>query len=82
MATPDTPKKEKSRAGKAAKDDLTKISGVGPALEAKLNAAGITTYVQIAGLKKADAVVLDEQIGARGRIVRDNWVKQAKALLK
>lgn len=64
-----------------APDDLTLIAGVGPALEKKLNAAGITTFAQIAALKKADITALDETIGARGRIIRDEWVKQAKVLM-
>jgi predicted flap endonuclease-1-like 5' DNA nuclease len=63
-------------------DDLTKITGVGPALLKKLAAEGITTYAQIAAFTKAEIAALDEKIGARGRIVRDNWVKQAKALKK
>ncbi|MCL4150450.1 UNVERIFIED_CONTAM: hypothetical protein GTU68_042852, partial [Idotea baltica] len=42
----DAPKAEKAKDGK---DDLKKISGVGPVLEKKLNALGITTYEQIIG---------------------------------
>ncbi len=77
------PKAKKAvKAVAAAKDDLTAITGVGPALEKKLNAAGVTSYAQIAGLKKADIAALDEKIAARGRITRDEWVKQAKALTK
>ena len=63
-------------------DDLSKITGVGPAMVKKLHAAGITTYAQIAVLKKAEAEALDAEIGARGRVIRDGWVKQAKALNK
>lgn len=70
------------KTAKAAKDDLTAITGVGPALEKKLNAAGVTSFAQIASLKKADIAALDEKIGARGRITRDQWVKQARALMK
>ena len=69
-------------AAPAAADDLSQITGVGPAMVKKLNAAGITGFAQIAGLKKADAEALDAKIGARGRVLRDGWVKQAKALLK
>lgn len=61
-------------------DDLSRISGVGPAMVRKLAAEGITTYAQIAALTKADVVALDDRIGTRGRFIRDNWVKQAKAL--
>jgi len=76
----DTKVKAKAKATFA--DDLSKITGVGPALVKKLAAEGITTYAQIAALKKADIDALDEKIGARGRITRNAWVKQAKALMK
>nr|WP_321440960.1 phasin family protein [uncultured Hyphomonas sp.] len=65
-----------------ASDDLSQITGVGPAMVKKLNAAGIYSFAQLATLKKAEAEKLDEQIGARGRVTRDEWVKQAKALAK
>lgn len=63
-------------------DDLKKISGVGPVLEAKLNALGIYHFDQIAGLKKADIAWVDDQLNFKGRIDRDGWVAQAKALMK
>ncbi|KDA02007.1 MAG: phasin family protein [Hyphomonas oceanitis] len=63
-------------------DDLSKITGVGPALLKKLAKEGITSFAQIAALTKAEVAALDEKISARGRITRDNWVKQAKALKK
>lgn len=63
-------------------DDLKLISGVGPVLEGKLNALGITTYAQVAKFKKADIARVDEVLNFRGRIERDEWVKQAKALAK
>jgi poly(hydroxyalkanoate) granule-associated protein len=65
-----------------ASDDLSQITGVGPAMVKKLNAAGICSFAQLAALKKAEAEKLDEQIGARGRVTRDEWVKQAKVLAK
>lgn len=63
-------------------DDLSLITGVGPATVKKLNDAGIYSFAQLAALKKADAEALDAKIGARGRLVRDEWVKQAKTLAK
>jgi predicted flap endonuclease-1-like 5' DNA nuclease len=72
----------KAKAKTAAADDLSKITGVGPAMVKKLAAEGITTYAQIAALKKAEIAALDDKIVARGRITRNNWVKQAKALMK
>ncbi|WP_323015850.1 NADH-quinone oxidoreductase subunit NuoE, partial [Devosia sp.] len=65
-----------------AADDLKLISGVGPVLEGRLNALGITRFDQIAKFKKADIVRVDEVLNFRGRIERDEWIKQAKALAK
>lgn len=63
-------------------DDLKMISGVGPVLERKLNTLGVTAFAQVAAFKKADIEKLDEALNFRGRITRDDWVKQAKALAK
>lgn len=62
------------------KDDLKKISGVGPVLEKKLNALGITTYEQIVNFTAEDIARVDEVLNFKGRIERDNWVEQAKEL--
>ena len=63
-------------------DDLKKIGGVGPVLEKKLNAFGIFHYWQIAALAKDDIAKIDEELDFKGRIERDDWLKQAKALMK
>ena len=63
-------------------DDLKKISGVGPVLEKKLNDFGIFHYSQIAGLKKAEIAEIDDALNFKGRIEKDDWLKQAKALQK
>jgi large subunit ribosomal protein L21 len=54
---------------------------VGPALEKKLIAAGITSLTQIAAWKKADVAKFDEELEFHGRIERDEWVAQAKDLV-
>lgn len=61
-------------------DDLKKLSGVGPALEKKLHEAGVTTFAQIAAWTEADVAAIDEQLSFKGRIEREGWVEQAKAL--
>lgn len=61
-------------------DDLKAISGVGPKLEKILNDLGIWTYAQIAKWDKDQIAWLDDHLTFRGRIDRDEWVKQAKAL--
>lgn len=63
-----------------APDDLKKITGVGPVLEKRLNAIGITRYEQIAALSPEDAARADEALGFKGRIERDGWIEQARAL--
>ncbi len=61
-------------------DDLKKISGVGPALEKKLNDLGITTYAQVAAFSADDITNVDDALSFKGRIERDDWISQAKAL--
>jgi len=63
------------------KDDLKKISGVGPFIEEKLNKIGIYTYEQIASLTHEQADKITEAIEFfPGRIQRDDWVGQARDL--
>ncbi len=63
------------------KDDLKLISGIGPALEGKLNAAGISGYRQLATLSAADVEHIEsEVIHFSGRISRDDWISQAREL--
>jgi NADH-quinone oxidoreductase subunit E len=63
-------------------DDLKLISGVGPKLESTLHSLGIFTYEQVASWKKAEREWVDGYLKFHGRIERDEWVKQAKALAK
>jgi len=63
-------------------DDLKLISGVGPKIEKTLNGLGIYTFAQIANWKKAEREWVDAYLKFSGRIERDDWVKQAKALAK
>lgn len=63
-------------------DDLKLISGVGPKIEKVLHELGIFTFAQVAGWKKAERDWVDGYLSFSGRIERDDWVKQAKALAK
>ena len=63
-------------------DDLKSIAGIGPKIEEKLHGLGIWTWRQIANLKKSERDWLDAQLNFHGRIEREEWVKQAKALAK
>ncbi|WP_027058090.1 NADH-quinone oxidoreductase subunit E [Mesorhizobium loti] len=66
----------------AAVDDLKLISGVGPKIEGILHTLGIFTFAQVASWKKAEREWVDGYLSFHGRIDRDDWVKQAKALAK
>jgi len=66
----------------AGADDLKQLSGVGPALEKKLLAAGVTTFAQIAAWGADDIAEFDEKLSFKGRIEREGWVEQAKELAK
>ena len=63
-------------------DNLKQIKGVGPTIEAKLNAAGINSFAQIAAWTKKEQVEFAEQLSFAGRIEREEWVRQAKLLAK
>lgn len=60
----------------ASADDLSALTGVGPAAVKKLNAAGLTTFAQIAALSEDDIAGID------GIKVKSEWVEQAKELAK
>ena len=62
-------------------DDLKRISGVGPKLEAMLNDEGITTFAQLAELDEDQVEDLQARLPQfPGRIQRDDWVGQAQRL--
>lgn len=67
--------------GEPGADDLQRIAGIGPFIEGKLAALGITRYRQIAAFSDADI----ERVGAAidffpDRIRREDWTGQAAAL--
>ncbi len=67
------------RGGKA--DDLKQIRGVGPKLEKMLNEMGIWHFDQIASWGPGEVAWMDANLkGFRGRVSRDDWVGQARAL--
>ncbi len=76
----ETPKKAAPKA-EAGADDLKKLSGVGPALEKKLHEAGVTTFAQIASWGADEIAEFDEKLSFKGRIEREGWVEQAKAIV-
>lgn len=70
-----------ARDGKA--DDLKLIKGVGPKLEKLCNSLGFYHFDQIAAWKASEIKWVDENLeGFKGRVTRDDWVRQAKILAK
>ena len=69
-------------APRGAPDDLTKLNGVGPQLEKKLNDAGIYHYWQLAAMKPEDVQKIDTDLKLHGRIERDGWIGQARAAIE
>ncbi|MEX0366844.1 MAG: 50S ribosomal protein L21 [Ruegeria sp.] len=68
--------KAEAPAAAAAADDLTQLTGVGPAAAKKLAEAGIESFAALAALS-------DEQIAAIETVkVKPEWVEQAKELAK
>ncbi|MCF2871143.1 NADH-quinone oxidoreductase subunit E [Octadecabacter sp. G9-8] len=62
-------------------DDLTKIKGIGRKLEKLCNTLGFWHYDQIAAWTGDEIAWVDENLeGFKGRVTRDQWVDQAKAL--
>jgi len=71
---------KKARAGGA--DDLKRISGVGPKLEQTLNELGFYHFDQVAAWRKKEVEWVDTRLKFKGRIERDEWIKQAKKLAR
>ena len=69
------------KATAAEKDDLTRINGIGPFIEKKLNGIGIYTFAQIAAFDDEMARKVTQAIQFfPGRIQRDDWMSQARRL--
>ncbi len=62
-------------------DDLTAITGIGPRIGEVLNELGIFAYSQIAAWTPENETWIENHLSFKGRVSRENWVEQAKALL-
>ena len=76
-----SPAKEKN-VTTSVSDDLKQLSGVGPALEKKLHAAGVKSFEQIAAWSAEDVEAINEKISSKGRVEKEGWIDQAKEKLK
>ena len=62
-------------------DDLKLVVGIGPAIERLLHQMGIGSYRQIARLTERDIDAIEARLSEfPGRVRRDGWVTQARAL--
>jgi small subunit ribosomal protein S2 len=66
----------------ADKDDLKKITGVGPKLEETLNNMGVYKFEQVAAWTADEIQWVDDNLSFKGRIDRDDWTGQATELMK
>lgn len=58
------------------------IKGIGPKNEKQLNDMGISRFEQVAGWNKKEQADIGSVLAFPGRIEREEWVKQAKVLMK
>ena len=65
-----------------AADDLTEIKGIGKVIERRLRELGVTSFRQLAELSPEEAKRINEAIDFPGRIEREHWIEQARALLR
>lgn len=75
------PAAKKAEAVADFKDDVKLISGVGPALEKKMAALGVTSLKQIAEFDAKEIERVDAELNFKGRIEREDWIGQAKDLI-
>ncbi|MEL6375431.1 MAG: hypothetical protein AAFR04_15850, partial [Pseudomonadota bacterium] len=60
-------------------DDLKRIRGIGVLIERRLQAAGVTSYAQIANWNDEDVSEISRTLGLTG-IAQQNWIEQARIL--
>jgi large subunit ribosomal protein L21 len=62
-------------------DDISLIAGIGPKILKGLTGMGVTTFAQIAAWSEADVERIETELKQKGRVVREEWIEQAKELL-
>ncbi|WP_337867984.1 alpha-amylase family glycosyl hydrolase [Meiothermus sp.] len=82
VAEPANPRKKTTRKSSQTPDDLTRIEGIGPKISAALQAAGITTFAQLA--KSKEETLRSALAAAHLRFAPSlgTWAKQAAYLAK
>ena len=62
-------------------DDISLIGGIGPKIFKALTDMGITSFAQIAAWTPEDVERIETEIKQKGRVVREEWIEQAKELI-
>jgi large subunit ribosomal protein L19 len=62
-------------------DDLKQIKGITPELEAQLKKLNVLRFDQIAAFSDEDIANLDETLNLDGRIEKEGWIAQTRALI-
>ncbi|MCU7930163.1 MAG: hypothetical protein KZQ90_05135 [Candidatus Thiodiazotropha sp. (ex Codakia rugifera)] len=63
-----------------ANNNLQNIKGIGVVIEKKLHEYGVNSYEQIAAWSDTEVDDFSQRLNFKGRIEREKWVEQAKAL--
>ncbi|MCB1772715.1 MAG: hypothetical protein KDI88_03800 [Gammaproteobacteria bacterium] len=67
---------------RAAADNLQQIKGIGPKIAGMLKDMGVHRFEQIAGWTPEHVERINEQLRFKGRIEREKWIPQARALIE
>jgi predicted flap endonuclease-1-like 5' DNA nuclease len=68
--------------GDGRSDDLQQIKGIGPKIASILDEMGIRRFDQIASWSPENVAWVNDRLRFKGRIEREKWIPQAKALLE
>ena len=71
----------RARTDTSTPDDLRLIANIDAALARRLSSLGVRQFAQIAAWTPADVEQIGTTLGIQGRIQRENWIGQAKALI-
>jgi NADH-quinone oxidoreductase subunit E len=63
-------------------DDLQRIKGIGPKIADILQDLGIRRYAQIAAWTPDKVAWINDHLKFKGRVERERWIEQAKALIE
>ena len=62
-------------------DDLQQIKGIGPKIAGLLQELGVIRFEQIARWSQEDVDWVNDRLRFKGRIEREEWIRQARSLI-